>query len=99
MGNPLYDGDGGKIAGQRVQQAQGGTMVTKPEDYVSVAYVSQLLGIGLSTVYAMIEEGNLPAIYLPGKGGRKIVRIKHSDVVCLIESSQAVTKPRLKKPM
>ncbi|MFI0929714.1 helix-turn-helix domain-containing protein [Streptomyces sp. NPDC021012] len=57
--------------------------------YVRVRWIADYFDVGLSTIYAAIESGELPAI---GVGAKKALRVRLADVRAYEQSRQIKPK-------
>jgi excisionase family DNA binding protein len=57
-----------------------GALEARTGRYMRVRQIAEYLDVGLSTIYAAIESGDLPAVAI-GRGAKKALRVHHSDLL------------------
>lgn len=74
----------------------GEKLIPPWKEYLTVEEAAEVMSLGLSTVYAMIDSGKLPCHDVGPRGGSK--RIKREDLQAYLDSCRRGEKPREQSP-
>jgi excisionase family DNA binding protein len=71
-----------------------GALEARSGRYMKVREIADYLAVSLSTVYAVIESGDLPAVAI-GRGAKKALRVHQRDLLayeqsCRVQPAAAV---------
>lgn len=61
-----------------VEAGQNGLLSNPAARYLKVKEIATYFGVALSTIYQVIETGDLPAIAI-GRGSKKTIRVHEDD--------------------